>query len=110
MEQQDSFWYRLVTLDPVVFRTAIVGIVTLLADLGVVISPSLPDAIVGLITTVGAIVTAVWARNGVTPNAKVAVIVPDPVNNPHIVEAGEAIATAPNKEIIEAATMNPKPT
>lgn len=105
----DNFWYRLTKLDPAVFRGLIVAIVALLASVGVAISPGVPDALIGFIWAVSALVQAAWTRQAVTANAKVAVVVPDPVNNPQIIEAGEAIATAPPAAIVEAATANPKP-
>lgn len=107
MEQEDSFLYRLSKLDPAVFRGIIVGIVTILADVGVVIAPGIPDALVGVITAVAVISQALWTRNGVTPNAKVAVMVPDPYNEPHIVAPGEAVTTATPKEIVAAAEASP---
>lgn len=109
MNPNDNFWYRLTKLDPAVFRGLIVAIVALLASVGVAISPGVPDALIGFIWAVSALVQAAWTRQAVTANAKVAVVVPDPVNNPQIIEAGEAIATAPPAAIVEAATANPKP-
>lgn len=105
---EDNFWYRLTKLEPAVYRGLIVATVALLASIGIVISPGVPDALVGFIWALSAIVQALWTRGSVTANARVSVLVPDPVNNPQIVEAGEAISTAPNAEIIEAATANPK--
>lgn len=103
----DNFWYRLTKLDPALFRGLIIAVIAILASIGVAISPQLPDTLVALFAVVAAIVQALWTRQGVTPNAKVAVAVPDPINNPHIVAAGEATATAPDAEIIAAATSNP---
>ena len=107
--ENDNFWYRLTKLDPAIYRGLIIAAVALLASVGVIISPGVPDALIGFIWAVSALVQAVWTRQAVTANAKVAVLVPDPVNNPQIVVAGEAITTAPNAAIISAATENPKP-
>lgn len=100
---EDSFWYRLTKLEPAVWRGLIVAVVTLLASFGVLISPAIPDALVGLIAVVVPLVQALWTRASVTANARVAVLVPDPVNDPSKVEAGEAVTTATNAEILGAA-------
>jgi hypothetical protein len=107
--ENDNFWYKLTKLDPAVYRGLIVSVVALLASIGVAISPGVPDALIAFIVVVVPVVQALWTRPAVTANARVAVLVPDPVNNPQIIEAGEAIATAPDAEIVEAATANPKP-
>jgi len=100
----NSFWYRLVNLDPALFRGLVVAVVALLATLGVTIAPGVPDQVIAIVWLLSAIIQALWTRGGVTPNAKVAVSVPDPINEPEKVEAGGAVTTAPNHEIIAAAT------
>lgn len=103
MDPNNSLWYRLTKLEPAVYRGLIVAVVAILATVGVSIAPGLPDQIIALIWAVSAIVQALWTRQSVTANAKVAVSVPDPVNAPQVVEAGEAMTTAPDKQILEAA-------
>lgn len=110
MDQPVSIWYKLIKLDPAVFRGLIVAMAALLASVGVAISPGVPDAVIGFFVVLVPIVQALWTRPAVTANARVAVLVPDPVNNPQIIEAGAAITTAPDAEIITAATANPKET
>jgi len=100
----DNFWYRLINLDPALFRGLVVAVVALLATLGVTIAPGVPDQVIAIVWLLSAIIQALWTRGGVTPNAKVAVSVPDPINEPEKVEAGGAVTTAPNHEIIAAAT------
>lgn len=103
MEENDNFWYKLTKLDPALFRGLIVAVVALLASIGVAISPALPESLISVFAVVAAIVQALWTRQAVTANARVAVEVPDPVNNPHEVIPGEAVTTASNSEIIAAA-------
>lgn len=103
MDQNDNFWYRLTKLDPALFRGLVIAAVAILASIGVAINPALPDALVGLIWALSAVVQALWTRPAVTANARVAVSVPDPINNPHIVAPGEAVTTASDSAIINAA-------
>jgi hypothetical protein len=106
--QNDNFWYRLTKLDPAVFRGLIVSVVALLASVGVAISPGVPDALIAFIVVVVPLAQALWTRPAVTPNARVSVYLPDPVNEPQVVEAGEAVTTASDSAIIEAATTEPR--
>lgn len=99
----NNLWWRLMNLDPALWRGLIIAVFALLGTIGVSVIPGLPDQIIGLIWIVSAIVQALWTRQAVTPNAKVAVSVPDPVNSPNVVEAGEATTTAPDRQILEAA-------
>lgn len=102
-EPTDTFWWKLVHLDPTLLRGLIMAAVLLLSSLGILVSPEVPNSLIGFIATALAIVQALWTRPAVTPNAKVAVVVPDPVNAPEIVEAGDATTTATTKDIVEAA-------
>jgi hypothetical protein len=102
-ENKDTFWWKLIHLDPVLLRGAIMASVALLASFGLIVAPGVPDALVGFIGVIFLAGQALWTRSSVTPNAKVAVSVPDPVNALHVVEAGEARTTASNTEILEAA-------
>lgn len=94
---------RFIKLEPARFYSLVTGIVGLLVILGVKIIPGLPDAILAVWIPLQVILQAVLIRPAVTANARVAVSVPDPINNPQVVEAGEAITTASNREIIAAA-------
>jgi hypothetical protein len=108
MNPNDNLWYRVTKLEPAVWRGLIVAIVALLGSIGVAISPGLPDALIGFIVVAVPLVQALWTRPAVTANARVSVYVPDPVNNPQIVEAGEATTTASNAEIVVAAKEQPR--
>lgn len=100
----DSAWWRLTHLEPALFRTAVVAVFTLLGSVGITVSDRIPDALVTVLVSLAAVVTAVWVRSGVTPNATVAVTVPDP-SRPSVVEAGEAVVSerAKPEDIIAAA-------
>jgi hypothetical protein len=100
---KDTFLNRLMTLDPALWRGLIVAIFALLGTIGVTIVPGLPDQLIGLVWIISAIAQALWTRQAVTPNGKVAVAVPDPINAPEVVVAGEATTTATNSEIVAAA-------
>jgi hypothetical protein len=102
-EPTDTFWWKLVHLDPTLIRGLVMATILLLSSIGILVSPEVPNSLIGFIATVLAIVQALWTRPAVTPNAKVAVVVPDPVNAPEVVEAGNATTTATTKDIIEAA-------
>lgn len=99
----DNFWYRLVNLNPALLRGIIMALVLVAGSAGILIAPGLPDALIGFIAAALALVQALWTRSAVTPNAKVSVYVPDPINAPHIVESGDAVTTASNASIIDAA-------
>lgn len=103
-----GFWHRLVQLDPALLRGLVMATVFLLGTLGVVVTPELPDALVGWIAVVLAIVQALWTRGAVTPNKKVLVYVPDPIEKPNAVEAGEAVTLASTVAILEAAMESPR--
>lgn len=92
---------RISSLQPAVVRGVIVSTVTLLAIVGVVVSPQLPDALIGFIGSVSALAAAVWIKPSVTPNVKVLAYVPDP-EEPRVVAAGEATTTAGSAAILDA--------
>lgn len=102
-DPQDSIWWKLVHLDPALFRGLVIAVITVLGAFGILISPDLTDSLVGVLVAGMAVVQALWTRAGVTANARVAVVVPDPVNAPNTVAPGEAATSAPVEEIIEAA-------
>lgn len=95
--------YRLIHLDPALFRGLILAVVGLLGSLGIIITPGLPDELLGVLVSMLALIQAVWTRQAVTPNVKVAVMVPDPISNPNTVAPGQAITGAPSAEVVHAA-------
>lgn len=104
---KNGFWYRLVHLDPALFRGLVVAVVALLASIGILVSPDLADSLVGAVVALSAIVQALWTKPAVTPNDKVVVYVPDPVSQPGQVAPGNAVTSATNSEIVEAARTAP---
>lgn len=102
-EPQDSFWWKLVHLDPAIFRGLVMAAVLVLGSVGIFVSDELANNLVIAWVAIMAVVQALWTRRAVTANARVAVAVPDPVNAPDVVAPGEAATDAPAAAIIEAA-------
>jgi hypothetical protein len=103
-----TFWWRLLHLDPVLFRSAVVAIVALLASLGIVVSDTIPDSLITAVATIAALVAAIWNRDGVTPNDKVVVYQPDPIGQPSVVLPGAATAEdSSDNQIVQAARAAP---
>lgn len=99
--QQDSFLWRFTNLQPAVYKGVVVGLVGLLAALGVVISPDIPDQVILFTTALMAMIQALWTKESVTPNAKVLAYLDDP-SRPRSITAGEATTTASDAAIIDA--------
>jgi hypothetical protein len=105
---RDTFWWRLVHLEPTVLRGAITGVVGLAAALGILLAPGLPDAILGALVPVLAVVQLLWVRPAVTANARVVVEAPNPISEPSTVVAGEAVTKASTSDILDAAREEPR--
>jgi hypothetical protein len=88
-----NLWWRLVHLNPVILRGAIVSIFSILATTGLIVGDKKEEAIVTGIFSFVALVQAVWTKPSVTPNQKVIAYKPDPVDEPTKVVAGPAIST-----------------
>jgi hypothetical protein len=101
--EKDSFWWRLIHLEPMVWRAAVVAVVALLGALGILVDPSIPDALVTAWVALAAIAQTVWTRPAVTANARVVVEAPEPIRSPGTVVAGEAVTQASDTEILTAA-------
>lgn len=104
---KDSFWWRLVHLEPAVWRGAVVAVVALVGAFGIVVAPAIPDALLAAWVPLAAIVQALWTRPAVTANARVVVEAPDPVNRPGRVVAGDAVTGASDALILAAARSDP---
>lgn len=102
-QPKDTFWWRLVNLDPAIYRAVITAFFMLAGGLGLHYATDLPDNFIAALAAILMLVQGVWTKGSVTPNAKVLVRVPDPVNDPSFVAAGPARTTAPNEEVLSAA-------
>jgi hypothetical protein len=94
MMKPDNFWWKVIHLNPVLFRTAVVAVFVLAGTLGFhfLAAEAVADAATTLFVSVGALVAALWSRDGVVPMAKVVAYQPDPVDAPSQLEAGPATA------------------
>jgi hypothetical protein len=102
MPDKNSMWWRLVNLEPVLWKTIILTIVAVLGSVGILVNDDLANNLVILWTTLMSIIQLVWVRGSVTANARVAVLVPDPAD-PSAVAPGAAFTSAPSTEIVQAA-------
>jgi len=100
-----SFMWKLIHLDPALFRGLVLSIVLLLGAFGLFISDHERDSIVGVIFALLPIMQSLWTRTGVTANHKVVVYKPDPVNAPTEVAAGPAVSTD-GVAVLKAANEN----
>ncbi len=105
---RDTWWWRLVDLDPAILRGVITGVLGLIGAVGILISPDLPDQILGVWVPMMALIQALWTKPSVTANARVVVEAPDPIHQPGLVVPGAATTTASNSEIIDAAKDVPR--
>lgn len=90
-EPKDTIWWRIVNLQPATWRGIVTAVFVLLAAVGIKVVPEVPDAVFLVILAVLPVIQAAWTKKAVTPNAKVAVRVPDPINRPGKIEAGPAV-------------------
>lgn len=103
---RNTVWWRILHLEPAMWRGVVVAVLALLASFGVYVRPELPDALVLAIVAVSALLQAVWTKPAVTANARVVVWAPDPVGQPTNVQPGEAVTHASDRKIIDAANDN----
>ncbi len=104
-----GFWWRLVHLNPAVYRAFIMALAALLVGLGLTFGADLPEQIVVLLGAVFALVQGLWTKEAVVPVDKVLAYLPDPVDRPNAVAAGVAVTGASNEQIIEAARVQGAP-
>lgn len=91
---EDTFWWRLVNLNPALYRALIMAVVLVLSSFGILISDAIPDSLILLVTAVLAIAQGIWTRRDVTPNAKVIAYTNDPQRGGTMVYPGMATTTA----------------
>jgi hypothetical protein len=105
--EENTFWWRLVHLDPALLRGLIMAVIFALASLGIIVTPALPDSLITLVGAVFAIIQALWTKPAVVPNAKVVTYLEDPAQ-PRVISPGEAVTTASDSAIIAAARESGK--
>lgn len=105
---RNGVWWRIVHLEPAMWRGVVMAVVALLTAAGVYVAPGVPDTLVIAIVAVTALIQAVWTRPAVTANARVVVVAPDPIAKPRTVEAGEAVTRASHEQILDAAYELPR--
>jgi len=91
--EMDTFWWKFVHLHPSILRGAVIAVASLAGALGFVVSDQKLAAFLTAIAALLAMVQALWTRGAVTPNAKVVVYKPDPVNHPAELAPGEAVSS-----------------
>lgn len=102
-----GFWWKLVNLNPALWRALIVATIALLTGVGIAVNGSLEDSIFLFVTAAAAVAQGVWTKRAVTANQKVVVYKPDPVDSPHELAPGIAVSNNPEAVAI-AASMAPK--
>lgn len=85
-----SFLWKLVHLDPAVYRALIIAVFGILASIGVVVSDQVPDQVLVLILALLPLIQGVWTRDAVVPEEKVVLYSNDPQNGLQLV-AGKAV-------------------
>ena len=91
--EDPGFWWRLVHLNPVLYRGLVMGFVSFLGAFGLAFSNEKGEAIVGFITVLLLFIQAAWTRGSVVASKKVVVYKPNPVDEPHVLAPGEAVST-----------------
>jgi len=91
--EMNTFWWKFVHLDPAILRGAIIAVAVLIGTLGFAVNE---QTLAAFLTAIGALLAmgqAFWTRGSVTPNAKVVVYKPDPVNHPTELASGDAVSS-----------------
>lgn len=101
--QSPSFWYKLVHLQPALWHGLVVAIFALLASVGVVVSPDIPDNLVAVIIAVAALVQALWTRSVVVPEDKVVAYVEKPWSGEQLKAGPAAPSPATSKALVDSA-------
>jgi hypothetical protein len=105
MPENPGFLWKLVHLNPALYRGFVVAIVLVLGSFGLVVTDNQSTAIVGFVSAAAALIQAFWIRGSVTANQKVVVLKPDPVDQPNVVAPGPAVSTDA-VAVLNAAGMN----
>jgi len=87
-----GFWWKLVNLNPTLWRALIVATIALLGAAGIAVNGSIEDSLFLFITALAAIIQGVWTRGSVTANQKVVVYKPDPIGEPRNLQPGPSVS------------------
>lgn len=101
-----NFWWKLTHLEPALYAGIVTAVVAVLASVGFAISDSATSSIISAVVVIVGLVQALWTRSKSTPNQKVVVYKPDPVNSPNEVSAGSAVSSNA-VEVVNAAASTP---
>ena len=88
-----SILWKIVHLEPAVYRGLIVAVVGLLASVGVFVSPDIPDNLILLIGSLAATTQALWTRAAVVAEDKVVAYLENPATGTRL-KAGPAVPAA----------------
>lgn len=91
--EDPGFWWKLVHLDPVLLRGAVIAGAALAGSLGFAIGDQKVEAFLAAAAALMYLVQALWTRKAVVPNAKVVAYKPDPVDAPTVIAPGPAVST-----------------
>lgn len=105
MNENKNWFQKLLALDPLVVRGFITTLVGLVGAFGITVTEGTSQAIIGFTLALLGLLTAIWGRPAVTPNAKVLAFQPRPIDAPQIVEAGEAAIVAGSDTAEQAAEV-----
>lgn len=105
MESNPSLLERIATLNPALLRGSIVAIFGIIvAVTGHQVDNATVDLVVNGVLALLALVAAIVIRPAVTPNGKVVVMKPNPIDQPGVVAPGEAtVGPAMTDEVVQAA-------
>lgn len=101
--RRPSIWWKLAHLEPAVYRGIVVAVFGLLASLGVVISPDIPDQVVIVIMALLPLIQGLWTRAGVVAEDKVVAYVEDPTSGTGLKAGPAAPAPYISKHRVEEA-------
>lgn len=104
--QDAGFWWKLVHLNPTLYRGLLIAIAGVLAYLGIGFTVGFQDSIFTLVISVVAIIQALWTKGSVTANQKVVVYKPDPVESPNVLASGLSISYDENALVRAAANTD----
>ena len=108
MDREATWWWKLVHLEPALIRMMGTATAGMLAAFGILVSDARLSAILGFVMVLLMVIQWAVTRGAVTANARVVVAIPDPVNAPGKVVAGEATTTASSAAILKAAQEVPR--